>query len=140
MVEDIISLETAKLAKERGFPQAFNKLRGGNYYNYLGELNGDVTEKLSRVIRKEDYSGFENVSAPTQALLAKWLRDVHGWHIITIPVVTMCYTFKILKVWKKDFDPNLDIETPPYSGVNAYDYSSHEEALEAGLLEVLKLL
>ena len=138
MKEQLISFETAKLAKEKGFP-TLNHIRT-SYYNHLGELNGDVIELIKSQVRKQDTKPFDIITAPTQSLLQKWLRDIHGWHIITIPVVTMGYTFKVLKVWKKDFDPDLEIETPPYSGVDAYDYKDHEAALEEGLKAALNLL
>lgn len=116
MKEQLVSSETAQLAREKGF---------------------DWETPVFRV-RLEDTEN--NYMRPSQSLLQKWLRDVHGWHILLIPVVTMHYTYKIMKVWKKDFDPDLEIETPPYKGVNAYDYGSFEEALEEGLKEVLKLI
>jgi hypothetical protein len=128
MTETLISLDTAKLAKEKGFD-----LPCRTFYN-----EGSGLRLQSDTLLRTGKDVFYEV--PTQSLLQKWLRDVHGWHILVIPVVTMGYTFKIMKVWKKDFDPNVEIETPPYSGVNAYDYSDYEEALEAGLIEGLKLL
>lgn len=115
--ETLISLETAKLSKEKGFDWPCKK-----------RCNIDIT-------MSDPFAPM-----PTQSHLQKWLRDVHGWHILVIPVVTMHYTFKIMKVWKKDFNPDLEIETPPYSGVDAYNYRDYEEALEAGLLESLKLV
>lgn len=137
MKEELIKYDTAVLAKEKGFdPRSWEywsnkELRSGVLDNGPINWNSD-----------SDYSGLGVYAAPPQSVLQRWLRDIHGWHILVIPVVTMGYTFKILKVWKKDFDPNkeLEIETPPYSGVDAYDYRDYEEALEAGLLESLKLV
>jgi hypothetical protein len=142
MTEQLISYELAKLAKEKGFDL-------GSFYHY--DRNGELFENsdllnigceggLSTVYHCIEYYPARAICAPTQSLLAKWLRDEKGWHIIVIPVVTMAWTYKIMKVWKKDFDPELEIETPPYKGVNAYDYSSYEEALEEGLKEGLKLV
>ena len=133
MKEELVRLETAKLAKEKGFD--WETL--GAWVD-LTEFEGQIT--LEEFLRSNNHNKKgHRYSAPTQSLLQKWLRDVHGWHIVLIPVVTMHYTFKIMKVWKKD-DPFEDIETPPYKGVNAYDYSTYEEALEAGLIEVLNLV
>jgi len=132
MTEQLISYETAKLAKEKDFDWMVR----ADYEN--GNLNPSS--------RLEDWNNFHKelniISAPTQALLQKWLRDEHGWHIILIPVVTMGYTFKIMKVWKKDFtvEGGLELETPPYKEVHAWDYRDYEEALENALVEVLKLL
>jgi hypothetical protein len=134
MNEQLIDLETAKLAKNKGFKEetdcAFRI-----WYD-------EVQEWFERQYWNEWVPEPNEVfySRPNQSLLQKWLRDVHGWHIIVIPTVTMCYTFKILKVWKKDFNTDMEVETPPYEGVNAYDYKDYEEALEQGLQEVLKLI
>ena len=79
MKEQLVSLETAKLAKEKGF-----NIKCVNYYNYNdGTLNfiATTTEEL--------------LYAPTQSLLQKWLREKHsiivwanpiyydGWHYLT---------------------------------------------------------
>lgn len=128
MTDQLVSLDTARLAKEKGF----NALNPNNSPVYTE--NGSFDESGHGYVDSILYP------APTQSPLQKWLREVHGWHIITIPTVTGNYTFKIIRVWKKDFDPDLEVETPPYSGVDAYDYKDHEEALEQGLQEALKLI
>jgi hypothetical protein len=143
MTEQLISYDLAKLAKEKGF-------NGDCFYHYdpddklLYENSSILYISCEGGLNTEDHilsNPYKDIiCAPTQSLLAKWLRDIHGWHILVIPVVTMAWTYKIIKVWKKDFDPELEIETPPYKGVNAYDYSSYEEALEEGLKEGLKLV
>lgn len=109
-----ISKETALLAKEKGFDQPTPVFH----------------TRLESTI---------NYWLPTQEVLSTWLRDLHGLHIIIIPTVTMCWTFRILKVWKKDFDidEELKIEPPPYSEVHAYDYSTYEQAMEEALREAL---
>lgn len=127
MKDVFVSLETAILAKSKGFNWETNRYFDSDRYDF-----SDDSENWNQY---EDY-----YSCPTQSLLAKWLRDVHGIHLVIIPVVTMGYTFKLLKVWKKDFNPELEIETPPYKEVNAYDYNDYEEALEEGLKEALKLV
>lgn len=132
MIDPIISIETAKIAKAKDFREKcyqaydwsaaypFDQHTGYNDWNKFGEVSA---------------------SAPTQSLLAKWLREIHGWYVIIIPTVTMCWTFKIFKVWKKDFDIDVkEIEKPPYSGVHAYDYSTYEEAMEEALKEMLSQL
>jgi hypothetical protein len=137
MNDQLITLETARLAKEKGFDwKCYAYYSENNDFVEAGSISGANFNVSMEIAVK---------SAPSQSLLVRWLRDEHGWHIIIIPVVTTGYTFKITKVWKKNFDPNsedieLAIETPPYKGVNAYDYESYEEALEQGLQEALKLI
>ena len=82
MEDTRIIFETAKLAKEKGFPQETNRLEIP-YYNYKGEFKGDVSDwRIRKYIRGEDTSDIEFVSAPTQSLLAKWLREKHNIHLI----------------------------------------------------------
>jgi hypothetical protein len=62
------------------------------------------------------------------------LRKNHFLYVLLIPTVTCCWTFKIIDI---QCDPHNEIERPPYSGVDANDYSTYEEAIEAGLKEAL---
>lgn len=118
MTDQLISHDTARLAKEKGFyiPRYYH----GN-----------------DLFLKDDY--------PTQSFLAKWLRDKHGIHILIIPTVTTAWTFKTITVLsERDNDVIIGLKSvsdlPPYKEVNGYDYSTYEQALEAGLLESLKQL
>lgn len=71
--EKLIEYSTAKLAKEKGFNHIKANCFGDNMVYQLPEgilinaLNGNTT------------SGY--ILAPTQSLLAKWLREVHNIHI-----------------------------------------------------------
>ena len=130
MEEPFIGFETAKLLNSIVHDILGEEAHG--YYDKDGKLRTSA----------EDSYGNDNIPTYRQAYVQQWLRDIYGWHIILIPVVTMGYTYKITKVWKKDFDPEeeIKVEQPPYKEVNAYDYNTYEEALEAGLLEALKLI
>lgn len=65
MIEEIISFETAVLAKEKGFD-----LRAtSSMYMCMGEHEG----KLGNSTDCHKY-----ICAPTQSLLQKWLREKHG--------------------------------------------------------------
>ena len=125
MEDTRITFETAKLAKEKGFPQEPNR-RKVPYYNYKGEFNGDVTDFLRKYLREEDTSDVESVSAPTQSLLAKWLREKHNIHLIA---------YKNINIDGYDW---CYITTDGITNINSY--KTYEEALEAGLQEALKLI
>ena len=125
MEEQLISFETAKLAKEKGFPQEPNR-RKVPYYNYKGEFKGDVTDFLRKYLRKEDTSNVESVSAPTQSLLQKWLREVHNIHLIA---------YKNINIDGYDW---CYITTDGITNTNSY--KTYEEAYEIGLQEALKLI
>ena len=138
MEDTRITFETAKLAKEKGFYQEPNRLKIP-YYNYKGEFKGDVKDWLRKYLRNEDTSDVESVSAPTQSLLAKWLREKHG--ILTNPIfsyndgkwVIHIESIKLAKIDDNsvlisgiDFQPSL--------------FNTYEDAYEIGLQEALKLI
>ena len=124
MEDTRITFETAKLAKEKGFPQEPNRLKIP-YYNYKGEFKGDVKDWLRKYLRKEDTSDVESVSAPTQSLLAKWLREEHNIHLIA---------YKNINIDGYDW---CYITTDGITNINSY--KTYEEAYEIGLQEALKL-
>ena len=132
MKENTVTFQVAKLAKEKGFPQEPNR-RKVPYYNYKGEFNGDVTDFLRKYLREEDTSDVESVSAPTQSLLAKWLREEHNLHI-TINVGLphnrfIMYYSNVIKFGKHH-----------KSKFKSEFYKTYEEAYKIGLQEALKLI
>lgn len=131
MEEKLISFETATLAFEKGFPQEPNKLRVP-YYNYKGEIKGDVTEFLKRHLKNEDTTGYENVSAPTQSLLQKWLREVHKINVESnyLPNVEK-YGCLYIPMSGKAKPSDLKY-------VDKRRFDKYEEALEVGLQKALK--
>ena len=126
MQEQLISFETAKLAKEKGFPQETDRLEIP-YYNYKGEFKGDISDwRIRKYIRGEATSDIEFVSAPTQSLLAKWLREEHNIHLIA---------YKNINIDGYDW---CFITTDGITNINSY--KTYEEAYEIGLQEALKLI
>ena len=134
MEDTRITFETAKLAKEKGFPQEPNRLKIP-YYNYKGEFKGDVKDWLRKYLRKEDTSDVESVSAPTQSLLAKWLREEHNIHVTSRYDIVLekgyGYTLYFFMEDKGSF-VNKELIS--------YIYKTYEEAYEIGLQEALKLI
>ena len=126
MEDTRITFETAKLAKGKGFPQETNRLEIP-YYNYKGEFKGDVSDwRVRKYIRGEDTSDIEFVSAPTQSLLAKWLREEHNIHLIA---------YKNINIDGYDW---CYITTDGITNINSY--KTYEEAYEIGLQEALKYI
>ena len=139
MEDTRVTFETAKLAKEKGFPQETDRLEIP-YYNYKGEFKGDISDwRIRKYIRGEDTSDIEFVSAPTQSLLAKWLRKEHGIYIELLidgwsddDCVTddfLCYRCFIWQVGKPRPKHNEDLGAGEY-----------EKMFEIGLQEALKLI
>ena len=132
MEDTRITFETAKLAKEKGFFQETNRLEIP-YYNYKGEFKGDVSDwRIRKYIRGEDTSDIEFISAPTQSLLAKWLREQHNIYV-TSQIGNLdfinTYHYEIRYIDKNKF----------MCKVNG-NFKTYEEALEIGLQKALKLI
>lgn len=126
MKEQLISIETAKLAKEKGFREITLRY-WANYYE------GEPKEKWKLMHSHEISLNWMEYAAPTQSLLQKWLRDEHGVFVLILPTINMYFAFKVM-------DIGVKIETPPCKDVDGTDYATYEEALEAGLQEALKLI
>jgi len=158
--KDIIFPSTAKLAKEKKF-----ELYGYGYYTHYLTTKVDEQDGTSGPFgwkkdectydssyfgnnwNESDYSNETWVcyAAPTQAILAKWLREEHGVHILIIPTVTADWTHKTIKVLSKlDNDVINGIkkvsDLPPYKEVCGEDFSTYELALEDALKEVLNTI
>ncbi len=127
MKEQLIEFETAKLAKEKGFDWECQ-----NFYRDNGNLHGKRGK--SSGINPPFNQGINRQTAPTQSLLQKWLRDEHRIFIelglvdslndywVRVDVSTLS---SLETIWRND--PNNHLET-------------YEQALEAGLIEGLKLI
>lgn len=137
MTESIISFETAKLAEKKGFQELCL-----HYYNN-GKLhapyleNGSSTDVYYRVdledlLENHNYKHLSGdfYSAPTQALLQKWLRELHNFHIIIIVDWTMEDIAFMYRLESDNYDSNGLSER----------HATYEQALEAGLIEALNML
>ena len=134
MKEQLISFETAKLAKEKGYDNKLltyykNDLEKGDYL--FEKLITNQTECISNFQSKYEYD--KNISvAPSQSLLQQWLREVHEIevnpnHSFTKGGIKLQY--------------NVFIESFKYKYLGDYIYAdNYEEVLELGLQEALKLI
>ena len=114
MEEQLISFETAKLAKEKGFNEKciFHYLDSGELYAY------DSGNRSARI------NNNSIIYTPTQSLLQKWIREVHN-----------------IDIWVERYLREGDYfckSTSFYDNQNPH--KTYEEALEAGLIEALKLI
>ena len=123
MREELINFETAKLAKEKGF----NHLKANVYGDNMAYDTGIEEGKLIVSGNALNY-----ILAPTQALLQKWLREVHNIHVNPIPY---SITFKetVYRCRITYFEDKM--EQNKYIGLSIY-----ENAFEIGLQEALKLI
>jgi hypothetical protein len=136
MKEQLVTFETAKLAKEKGFNwlcyNAYN-LRGMLYSNGWCEYIDDNETELpfdSTALREKD------MLAPTQSLLQKWFREEHSIFVFVEP--TLGEDFGMFAVYATDKEQNdLGLNLGYES---SYQAKTYEEALEKGLQETLKLI
>ena len=117
MEETLITFETAKLAKEKGFEDIIS-----GYYNHEG-----ILQKQFGLIQAF-------CKAPTQSLLQKWLREVHNMHFEIKPI----FEVTSIRPYHITIFKNLSGKDFIYKIVGTRE--TYEEALEVGLQEGLKLI
>ena len=144
MEDTRITFETAKLAKEKGFNERlhyFYKVKSENDVELYGctkkELVGfkgyvPIYHKVRDYhTNKEKLNAkLYRCSAPTQSLLAKWLREEHNIIVLVDYEGIDGYYYKFYSY--KEGNKNYDASDK--------NYNTYEEALEAGIQEVLKLI
>lgn len=124
--EELISKETALLAKEAGYD-----------YTILG--NKWLIETMSEEAKKSYHDPvwlIEKGLGPTQSLMQKWLREEHN---IFINIHTLKYGWnsKVMHTYSiRRCESKLD----KYLTYRTDNYLSYEEALEHALQKTLKLL
>lgn len=111
MEEQLISSETAKLSKEKGFNEPVD--------NYFQKTCAKELSELHTPFKNKWNTHDVVYSRPTQSLLQKWLRDKHKIYVF----IQKTYGFK----WYIDNTEKCD-------GA----YNNYEEALEEGLQAALK--
>ena len=136
MTDQLISFETAKLAKEKGFNEVCKYM-----YNILNERNREVTNREGYLSETKYW-----ISAPTQSLLQKWLREMHKIYINpSFNLGVKEYGGWTLNCTILDYSAHsLGIEIRHRFEEIYYEeektFFSYEEALEIGLQEALKLI
>lgn len=140
MEETLVSFETAKLLKEKGFNDTIGLISGKHYYNYKGELDGDCLDQIK--YRMLPYSEiYDSISAPTLSLAQKWLREVYDCYIVITPepyIEGINFNWQVLFYDNTSFDCWSDKSTGMY-GDNG-EHPTHESALELGLFKALLLI
>ncbi len=150
MEEQLITFETAKLAKEKEFGFNF----GGTHYvkGFYSEEDSNEFEEFE--MQQEDASRCDYYIRPTQTILQRWLREVHSINVIvdtcmSFPKEVSHWSFKInglnelalssnprfISVSFEKLEHTLHLKLP-YNNI----YKTYEEALEKGLFEALHLV
>lgn len=125
MNEDYVSFEVAKLLKEKGFKWLVN-----HYYNKYGNFNNTYAtwENYSDLI------GELMISAPTLCIAQKWLREIKDIHTM----INVCANGYYASLWKTN---GTFIKCLMCKGPNSDEvWDTYKDALNAGILEALKLI
>jgi hypothetical protein len=124
MKEELVSFETAKLLKEKGFVNLSDKsyvlsegVRYGLLSNFTNKCNNSVEE--------------DRIEAPTQSLAQKYLREKYGIHINVDFGIGWGYQLIPVGWGGERFSEKF---------IDDKGYNTYEEALEEGLKEGLTLI
>ena len=127
MTEELVTLKTAKILKEKGFNE------------FCKDIINDNGKLMETVYRTNNDLPKSFYSCPTQSIAQKWLREIRGVSVYVEPVIG--------KRWKLSFcDFNVPTEESDWmeneiNKGNGYKvYVTYEEALEAGIQEALMLI
>lgn len=124
--EQYVSFDTAKMLKEAGFDVPCN-----SYYELE---DGEAVRK--DCIRPYDHNGFGDTicSRPTLALAARWLREVYDT-FIKMERVGNFDGKEFRFYWSYSI---ISVSTACLNSISGGRYDCYEEALEAGIKQVLE--
>ena len=134
--ETYVSLEVAKLLKEKGFNE---KCRGGYHSEFDDNDNPIIMlEEWTAQPYSNDFvdEGFL-CSAPTHQMAIKWLREEKNILICVYPVINLPVKDNYTFYWR--WDGKKKRHDAPHVG-DKHNYESFEEAVEAALKYTLENL
>lgn len=140
--ESYVSFDTAKMLKEAGFNVPCRGVyvtdRTG-YYEFREYDNKQTTDDLCW--DTEDGFQYEYL-APTQALVARWLREVYGLHVMINPYYDCSVDADGEIVGKRMYWGYMILyaATGNLAEYNDERFDNYEQAFEAGLRRVIKLI
>jgi len=124
MKDELVTIETAKLAKEKGF-------------NWGEKCYFDINPNSQAMCYSE--TNPSHFLMPNQSLLQRWLREVHGVQIEVIPFyqdnICIGYNYCVHKTQEERIRYELDELTLPIH----VDFTMYGDALEVALREALKI-
>ena len=134
MQEQVVTFETAKLAKEKGFDwEVFNSIATTILWK-------TEQKQFSRSLTKFNFNDFGKgsgvvfYSQPTQSFLQKWLREVYNLYVESNPNASGYG-------WFIDKTNGTHIKGCEFEGPNdGGRWDKYEDALEVGLQEALQLI
>lgn len=119
--EQFVSFETAKMLKEAGFDVPC--------YMQYSERGVQWNASYPENFNADDWG----CSCPTQALAARWLREVHGIHVFPV------YQY-LPEKWSYVLQDMAYVNSEKGTKLHIDVFDSYEESLEVGLRETIKLI
>lgn len=146
MTVELVTLETAKMLKEKGFDERtlYAYLNNGMLYNDGNRIMTSYNSLPVPELCKEYYGCDASktclicklavylISAPTQSFAQKWLRETKNLNVEISYMYGNYWIYDILTI------PEHDLVG--LSDRSIIHYGTYEEALEAGIFEALKLI
>lgn len=141
--DKLVNFETAKLAKEKGYPQIWGcgttdkGLAIKDYYTHDGYLNGACNRSFTIKFNGEITYDIDAIVAPTQTSLIRWLKDIKGLFVEVFvdddsdePLTYNIHRYFYHAGWECVYG---------HHG-NYFKMEAYEEAIEAGLIEALNMI
>ena len=118
ITEDFVSLEVAKLLKEKGFSEPV-------HYEYHYTISVPQFHKKAHNFNGEEYANCETewFSAPTIQRAMKWFREVHNLWCEISPEGKGLWYREVYSLTDEEYIPNS----------NAHKIKSYEEACESAI-------
>lgn len=131
MTEELVTLETAKLLKAAGFKEDVS-----SFYELVYKGGSGPEYEIDESYDAQNYNtDVYSISAPTQSIAQKWLREIKNIHIC---IYNSAYGYKY-EMSKADNGTRIVSFT--YKGTNdEWVWDTYEEALENGIQKALFLL
>lgn len=135
MTEELVTLETAKLLKAAGFKEDVS-----SFYELVYKGGSGPEYEIDESYDAQNYNAdVYSISAPTQSIAQKWLREIRGVYVYVEPVIGKRWTLSFC-----DFNVPTEesdwMENEINKGNGYKVYVTYEEALEAGIIKALKLI
>lgn len=136
--EQYVSFEVAKLLWEKGFnsDECTALYDGGDNNKFVrdGSIYDNGAEDYLEYMWGDEWSRFPYYLAPTQAMVMKWLREIHMLHIA---ILWDCGAY----IGKNSFCYHIDrMDNYEDKGYNKIGFDSYEEACESAIKYSLEKL
>ena len=124
-METLITFKTAKLAKDKKFNvECFNYYQDSHRAG-IKSMNSPLTNSLIDELHEEDKYCIIFYTAPSQSVLAKWLREEHDIDVLINKTLSGLYCYIIWKDGEK---------------IKRKTCNNYEICFEEGLFEALNLI